>query len=165
MRVTLSERIDQRGPDECWPWLGTIDKDGYGVIKIAHRQYRAARLVLSDEVGNLGPEEVTRHTCDNRACCNPRHLLRGTPADNARDASDRNRLTTGDDHWARQHPERLRGERNPAARLTRADVLSIRARYAAGEKQIPLAAAFGVTQSYISQIVRRRIWAHLQEAS
>ena len=32
------------------------------------------------------------HTCDNRRCVNPDHLYDGTPADNMRDAIERDRL-------------------------------------------------------------------------
>lgn len=26
------EKVDRRGPDECWPFLGSIDGRGYGSI-------------------------------------------------------------------------------------------------------------------------------------
>jgi hypothetical protein len=32
------------------------------------------------------------HTCDNRACCNPRHLYIGTQKDNMQDRERRNRM-------------------------------------------------------------------------
>lgn len=165
MNIHPWERIDQRGPDECWPWTGTVDKEGYGVFKTGGRQFRAARWVLTQEFPDLGADEMTRHSCDNPPCCNPGHLSRGSAADNAADMVSRGRQVHGDAHWTRCHPERLSGERNPAARLTEVNVRAIRCRYAAGEKQVRLAAEFAVTQSLISQIVRGLAWAHIEEAA
>jgi thymidine kinase len=55
------------------------------------------------------------------------------------------------------------GERNGKAVLTEGDVRVIRERYAAGGvSQRALAAEFGVNQSNISAIIRRRSWRHVQ---
>ena len=66
----------QRGTwDECWPWLGTLNSDGYGVFRVKGRQYRAHRVAYMDATGNdPGTGYVVDHTCRNRACCNPRHM-------------------------------------------------------------------------------------------
>ncbi len=55
------------------------------------------------------------------------------------------------------------GEWNGCAKLTEADVLEIRQRYAAGERQTHLAREFGVTQSNISEITLRHTWKHVSE--
>ena len=51
-----------------------------------------------------------------------------------------------------------RGNNHGRAKVTEDIVRSIRVRYTAGEKQIDLAAEFGVTQGTIHKIVARRIW-------
>lgn len=158
------DRIDRSaGPDGCWLWTGSVDRDGYGHFKVAGRMHRAARWVLTQKIGRaLTSDEVTRHTCDNPPCCNPAHLLPGTAADNTADMIKRGRAITGDRHWTRRTPERLFGVANPAARLTEGQIQMIRARYAAGERQVPLAARYGVSQSLISRIVRRTSWRHIE---
>lgn len=155
-------RIDQSGgPDACWPWTHRLDQDGYGTQKRSGRQIRVHRWVLEQKLGRpLGEGEVTRHTCDNPPCCNPAHLLPGTPADNVRDMVERGRTVSGDSHWARRTGGLL-GEANGAARLVERQVREIRARYAAGETQVALAAAFNTSQFNVSSIVRGATWSHI----
>lgn len=154
--------VDQRGPDECWQWKRRRDDQGYGLFKADGQNYRAARWMLARKLGrDLADDEVTRHTCDNPPCCNPAHLIPGSPLQNLHDARDRGRLTQGDKHWTRRAPERLHGEGNPAAKLTADQVRQIRALYASGARQTHLAEDYGVTQAYISQIVHRKSWAHI----
>jgi uncharacterized protein YjcR len=54
------------------------------------------------------------------------------------------------------------GEHNPRAKLTAAQVLEIRERYAAGGiDQTALAAEYGVEQTAISALLRRETWTHV----
>jgi hypothetical protein len=56
----------------------------------------------------------------------------------------------------------IRGEQNPTSRLREEEVLAIRTEYARGGiSQRELAAKFGVTQTNVGLIVRRKIWAHV----
>lgn len=56
---------------------------------------------------------------------------------------------------------RTRGSKHPRARLTEADVLGIRSRYEAGERQADLAREFQVTDSTIWHVVHRISWRHI----
>lgn len=120
--------------------------------------------MLTQVVGPLEPHEVARHTCYNPPCCNPRHLVRCTHADNMRDRAERQRGQSGADHWTHRHPELVhRGSWNPAAALTQSDVVEIRRRYADGETQTALAREYAVSQGHVSNIVHHRKWSHLKE--
>lgn len=116
-------------------WRG----DGTATMETAHRvAYRLA-------VGEIPAGLLVRHGCDNPICVNPRHLLLGTQADNARDMVRRKR------NWS------SRGERNWQAVLTDAQVAEARNLYALGGiRQADLAARYGCTQSHISSIVSGR---------
>jgi hypothetical protein len=154
--------VERRGASDCWPWTASRDKQGYGNFKANGRMHRANRWILAVVLGrDLEPTEVARHSCDNPPCCNPAHLTPGSPRDNSHDARDRGRLSRGDRHWTRVSPERLHGSNNPASRLTAEQITGIRDLYRAGARQVDLAADFDVTQAYISQIVRRKAWAHV----
>jgi DNA invertase Pin-like site-specific DNA recombinase len=91
------------------------------------------------------------HTCDVRRCVNPAHLRLGTQADNIADMDTKGRR--------RGHVQR--GTKNPLAKLTEDDVRKMRAEYAAGARQVDLAARYGIWQGTVSSILRRRTWAHV----
>lgn len=89
----LLSRCDRSGgPDSCWPWVGVKNNGGYGVYRYHGRSSSAARIVCLLHNG-LDPAAtpVTRHTCDNPACCNPAHIIPGTYKQNAQDAIERGR--------------------------------------------------------------------------
>jgi hypothetical protein len=136
-------------PDEngCHLWTACTTR-GYGQfgymgrIVYAHR-YAAGMLDFPAEI-------MTRHICNVRVCVNPEHLTFGSHADNMRDMVEAERQAKGTDHGI--------------AKLTEEQVLEIRRRYAdGGVTQRLLCDEYGVTQSLISQIVLRKIWAHLDE--
>lgn len=87
---------------------------------------------------------VVMHTCDNDRCINTDHLKLGNQSDNIKDMVAK----------GRGNPRR--GESNPAAVLTEADVQAIRASL---ELQRVLAARYGVQQSQISRIKGGSRWA------
>ena len=88
-------KVDKRGPDECWPWLGSsIPKDGRGTFWVKSRSTTAPRFSLL--VHGVFPEHdglFACHACDNPTCVNPAHLWWGTCSDNSRDASAKGRTT------------------------------------------------------------------------
>ncbi|NBS67959.1 hypothetical protein EBT31_03465 [bacterium] len=96
----LWSKVDKRGEDECWPWIGVKTKTGYGRVQINSLNYYAHRVIYnlvypgainlkaprsSDESGFL------LHSCDNPCCCNPKHLRVGTHSDNMADKVARGR--------------------------------------------------------------------------
>lgn len=91
----LTERTDcSGGPDACWPWTGTIEKDGYGQTKRSKQSSRAHRLVYELFVGPIPDGLVIDHTCHDpdtckrgsdcphRRCVNPAHLCPTTSENN-----------------------------------------------------------------------------------
>jgi len=137
--------VDARG---CWLWAGSKLPKGYGRISFAGvRSTQAHRRSYEVFVGQIPAGLFVCHRCDTPACINPAHLFLGTAAENNADR----------DAKGRQVPGGARGERNKS-KLTEANVLAIRASH---ERQITLAARFGVDPSTISQIKTRKRWAWL----
>ncbi len=134
------KKISQAGEDECWPWQGHIGDHGYGRITIDYVDHLAHRVVFTLVKGDPGSLWVL-HTCDNPPCCNPAHLYAGTPEENSQDRDSRGRSNSP------------RGERHGHAKLSDRDVLAIRRRVRAGEKQKDIAADMSVSRATISRII------------
>ena len=95
-------KVDRRGPDECWPWVGARSSKGYGVFyrgseALRPRMIFASRFSWIVHSGPIPDGLFVLHSCDNPPCCNPSHLFLGTRGDNNRDAiakgRRRNQLT------------------------------------------------------------------------
>lgn len=82
--------IDRRGGRwRCWPWLGSRTPGGYGVTTIRDRgrkrtvaAYRVAYYLDTGFWEDRASGRLVRHLCHNPWCCNSRHLLAGSSADN-----------------------------------------------------------------------------------
>lgn len=141
-------RVDRTG-NGCHEWLGSKNNTGYGTL-IWHDKAATAHRVAAFLAG-LVPEVAApkdrkgggfvMHSCDNRACCNPTHFEIGTYSRNQSDAYQRNRRAP------------FRGETHAGAKLTDEQADEIRRRWPA-ERQVDLAAEFGVSQGAISLITR-----------
>jgi hypothetical protein len=93
--------LPQPKSNDCILWDKELTKDGYGHIQLTYNSkkyhFRAHRLIymLSNNIDNLLPDQIIRHTCDNPKCINVKHLLLGTHEDNVKDRVERNRSAKG----------------------------------------------------------------------
>lgn len=90
-------KVDRRGPDECWTWLGGKHR-GYGIFSGSANARPASRRAhrTAWELTNSKPfprGKLACHTCDNPSCVNPAHIWPGTPKDNTRDMLAKGRCT------------------------------------------------------------------------
>jgi hypothetical protein len=134
------------GRDACHLWTGSVNEDGYALLKIDGKTRQVHRWAYQRFVGPLAPGEVVRHTCDTPACHNRSHWRPGTQADNMRDCVERGRFADN------------RGSRNPRAKLTEADVRVIRT---SPEPISALARRYGVSRFAVRQARSGGTWSHL----
>lgn len=154
-------KVDRSGgPEACWPWLAGGRGDGYGAawwdFGDGGSNYKAPTVAFRLAHGyapRRAQGRLIRHSCDNRLCCNPGHLIDGTPAQNAQDMVDRGRSCVG-------HRNTL-GERNGLAKLTEEQAAAIKARRRGGESLKSLASEFGVSIATVCDIDKGRGWPHL----
>jgi hypothetical protein len=141
-------KVDIGEPDRCWPWKGSKMGRGYGKAWVNERYIGAHRIAWGLTNGEMPPDDMmVLHSCDNPICVNPSHLRVGTHQHNMDDKEARGR--------------HLKGERSPNAKLSEADVLEIRSMWERHVPQQTIASCFGVKQSHVSNIVRRKRWTWL----
>lgn len=79
----LADCWTQGLPDECWIWRGPVDR---GAPK--WRGKSAPRVVYTELRGAPDRSHILEHTCGNRLCVNPDHLV-GTTRSVARSLRNR----------------------------------------------------------------------------
>lgn len=108
--------------------------------------HRAAYLITH---GVSAPaDSVVMHTCDNRACVNPAHLVIGTPKDNTADM----------DSKGRRRVVAPPGEVNGKAVLTEETVRYIRS---SGKSNAALSRELGVSINTVRGVRIGRTWRHV----
>lgn len=137
-------KVDVRGPDECWLWVGTKTSCGYGMACRHLRRVYAHRLSWILHHGAIPDGLCVLHKCDVRPCVNPKHLFLGTQIDNIHDAMQK-----------RRH---CHGERVKQARLSIGQVREIVVALASGETQASIARRFCIVPSAINAIAHGKRW-------
>lgn len=133
--------------DGCWDWQWGHALGGYGRIWFKGKTLYAHRVAWSLTNGAIPEGMHVCHRCDNRRCCNPGHMFLGTNAENMADRDAKGRAP--------------HGERHGQAKLTDQSVAEIRSRVLAGETQLSLSRAFGISKSVCSSVVSRKHWRHV----
>lgn len=93
--------------DECWPWNGSLNTNGYGVINAGGTRGRTlmAHRVAYELIHGPIPAEMTLdHLCRNRRCVNPLHLEPVTSAVNILRSESPAALNARKTHCAAGHP-------------------------------------------------------------
>lgn len=153
----LFAKIDVRGPDECWPWIGGMGTWGYGSFWLDGKNLNASRAVYLLLIGPLFGAQQALHSCDNPPCSNPAHLWAGTQADNVKDCNTKGRgrgLFSG--KTGVKHPRYV-------ALLTPELVREAKRLYfECGVSQSEIGRIWGVGSWVISKAVRGKSWSHLK---
>ena len=80
------KKINKLGDDECWPWVASLSKGGYGNYAIYSEGERknttAHRISYLLFVGVIPDGHHIDHLCRNRSCTNPKHLEAVTQKEN-----------------------------------------------------------------------------------
>lgn len=124
---------------DCWKWLGCLHRGGYGRINVGGKKRPAHCYSFYLEYGHY-PKPQGLHKCNNATCVRPSHIEEGTQEENMIYRS-------------------LSG--NGTGKKMPEQVLSIRQRYANGERICDIATDYGDYSSTICNIVHRQTYKYL----
>ncbi len=142
-------RVNKGAPEECWEWLGPVNKDGYGTVKFKGVSHNASRVALWLASGRE-PNPLALHKCDNPICCNPNHLYEGTHAQNIADKVRRHRQASG---------EQIGGSVYKEADIRRVCQLLSQG----GRPKTEIARITGVKVDTVKSVYRRSQWRHISQ--
>lgn len=90
---------ETRGSYECWLWLGSQGGghpgDHYGMFRQGNQRLSTHRVAWELLMGPIEPEYTIDHICENKLCCNPRHMQQATLAENTSLQHERRRARMG----------------------------------------------------------------------
>ena len=144
-------KIDIKGPDDCWLWQGRGGR--YGVFSWRNREWLSHRFSWAlannhDLNVPIPTNEFVCHTCDIKLCCNPRHLYLGNHASNTQDAHDRNVF--------------YKGEKIITSKLTEQDILDIRSMpYGRRGDNKRIREKYNISRDQVANIINRKHWRHI----
>jgi hypothetical protein len=130
---------------DCWRCTShCLGGAGYVNLTRGGKRVGGHRYVYENTYGPIQAETI-RHTCDNRWCINPEHLIEGSHNDNVQDRVRRNRSAIG--------------VNNGRSKLSESDVIEIFKDQITSHTN--LAKKFNVNSKVIRNIKNKISWKHL----
>jgi hypothetical protein len=116
---------------KCWIWKGAVWADGYGATWDGKNSISAHRLAYILSGKAIPKDKYVRQKCGNKLCCRPSHLTLNSRAG------------------------AMKGIKRPR-KLSEEQIADVIASFSAGELQHSIAERYGVSQSFVSRVVRRK---------
>lgn len=142
-RIIGSIKISDKS---CWEWQKSKSKQGYGQCGFLGKVHLAHRISWKVFNGDLYPNILVLHKCDNPSCVNPEHLFLGTDKDNVMDSILKNRF------------HRAKGEQHHFSKYSTAQIREARLLKEKGLTYRVISEKTGIALKSLSGIINRKAW-------
>lgn len=140
-------KVDIRGENECWIWLGFIQVNGYGQVSYKGKPSKTHRISWLVHNGEIPEGMHVLHRCDNKKCINPKCLWLGTQQENVEDMLNKNRGYVP------------KGDKHGRSKLVLKEVIEIKEKYNTGKYTYNnLSKEYNVSAVQIFRIVKNEQW-------
>ncbi len=136
---------------DCWPWKLSQTSNGYGQLSLrldgvdrVLKAHKVAWEIRNDQ--RLKPNVRTSHSCDNKLCCNPGHVV-----------IYQTKLT---EHYIDGHKRSPRGEKHGRSKLTERQAIIIKYKLGALTTR-EIADSFKVAFHTVWDIRKGITWRHI----
>ena len=146
--------IPDNEKNECWLWTSATNNKHYGIfhnISNNNNDYKysyAHRLAYEYYHGELTPDQLISHSCKNKLCMNPYHLI----------LTDRKSLSSK----RIENNTSPKGAKNGRAVITELEVKELRFKFDEGTHTIKqLSEEYGIGWTTTKHIIKRNTWKHI----
>lgn len=154
-KVDTGYKNESGKTSKCWEWRGATFSNGYGRLgtpvetknELIQRTHRYAFYLAN---GKIKKGLSVLHKCDNRICCNPKHLYQGDHRQNMRDMTARGKQALG--------------SKSGKSVFIEDDITFIRAFYKAGFTYAALMEMYDSAKSTLHNIVTYQVWNHVGDS-
>lgn len=112
----IFSKVDKKGEDDCWLWLGARSAEGYGRIRINRHYYWVHRWIYEKLRGPIPIGFQIDHLCHVTLCVNPNHLEAVTPRENVLRSTSTAAKNAKKTHCPRGHEYTEQNTRTSSAR-------------------------------------------------
>lgn len=142
-------KVKMLSEDECWEFQGFLNGDGYGMCRINNKMERSHQYAFKSKNGPLIKGLEVLHSCDNRPCCNPRHLSLGTHDQNMKQMAERKRSGAP------------KGERHHKATITEQQAILILKEFDLSKGYSFYAGLYKTSDDVIKNLILGNTWKHI----
>ena len=145
--ILFWDRVVEDKKTGCLNWTGSKNQAGYGTLRKKGVDHYTHRFAYELKVGEIPKGKFVCHKCDNKKCCNPKHLFLGSHKDNMADMTKKHRQAVE--------------EKNGNSKVTKVQVKQIRKLNKLNVSICKIAETFSISRSQVYNIIKKISWKNI----
>ena len=143
--INFWKKVEIGDKDSCWNWTAGKQSKDYGSFGIGNGKTTLShRVAFTIAYGEIPKGLCICHDCDNKLCCNPRHLFVDTIAGNNKDMVKKGR--------------QAKGIKNGSSVLSNEMRVTMRSDYQTGKTIKELSEEYDIHYNTAKNVIQRKTW-------